>query len=117
VHAEEARVLRYICDHLGISRQEYAQLEMLVQAARGFATGGAGAPSRDRLAEAYQVLGVAREASDAEVKSAYRRLMNQHHPDKLVAKGLPEEMVALATEKTQEIKAAYETVRAARGSR
>ncbi|MFA7388435.1 MAG: co-chaperone DjlA, partial [Thiohalobacteraceae bacterium] len=44
-----------------------------------------------------------------------RRLMNQHHPDKLVAKGLPEEMVSLATEKTQEIKAAYETIKAARG--
>jgi DnaJ like chaperone protein len=61
------------------------------------------------------VLGVAAGATDAEVKTAYRRLMNQHHPDKLVAKGLPEEMVALATEKTQEIKAAYDTVKAARG--
>ncbi|MBI5041164.1 MAG: co-chaperone DjlA [Gammaproteobacteria bacterium] len=118
VHAEEARVLRHICDRLGISQQEFTQLEALVQAARGFAQGGAPTPaSRDRLAEAYRVLGVAREASDAEVKTAYRRLMNQHHPDKLVAKGLPEEMVALATEKTQEIKAAYETIRAARGSR
>ncbi|MBI5463110.1 MAG: co-chaperone DjlA [Gammaproteobacteria bacterium] len=118
VHAEEARVLRHICDRLGIGRQEFAQLETLVQAARGFAPGGAAAPaSRDRLAEAYRVLGVTREASDADVKTAYRRLMNQHHPDKLVAKGLPEEMVALATEKTQEIKAAYETVRAARGGR
>lgn len=118
VHAEEARVLRHICDRLGFSRQEFARIEALVQAARGFAPGGAGGPtSKDRLAEAYQVLGVARAASDAEVKTAYRRLMNQHHPDKLVAKGLPEEMVALATGKTQEIKAAYETIRAARGSR
>jgi DnaJ like chaperone protein len=122
VHAEERRVLQYICQRLGISRQEFAHLEALVRAARTFAGAGAqggrwrgAAPSRDRTAEAYEVLGVKRDASDAEVKTAYRRLMNQHHPDKLVAKGLPEEMVALATEKTQEIKAAYETVKAARG--
>jgi DnaJ like chaperone protein len=42
--------------------------------------------------------------------------MNRHHPDKLVAKGLPDEMISMATEKTQEIKAAYETVRSARTS-
>ena len=40
--------------------------------------------------------------------------MNQHHPDKLVAKGLPEEMMKLATEKTQEIKKAYDLVRDSR---
>ena len=37
--------------------------------------------------------------------------MNQHHPDKLVAKGLPEEMIDLATRKTQDIKAAYELIK------
>lgn len=122
LHAEEARVLQHICTRLGFSRQEFAHIEALVKAAREF--GGAGgqagqrpgaAPSYNRLAEAYRVLGVNRDASDAEIKTAYRRLMNQHHPDKLVAKGLPEEMIALATEKTQEIKAAYDTVKAARG--
>ena len=41
--------------------------------------------------------------------------MSQHHPDKLVAKGLPEEMIKLANERTAEIKAAYETIRKARG--
>lgn len=122
LHAEEARVLRHICARLGFSAQEFAHLEALVRAAREFAGAGAqgarpgAAPTRDRLAEAYRVLDVKPDAGDAEIKTAYRRLMNQHHPDKLVAKGLPEEMIALATEKTQEIKAAYETVRAARGS-
>ncbi len=57
---------------------------------------------------------MARSASDAEVKRAYRRLMSQHHPDKLVAKGLPEEMMKLATERTQEIRRAYERVMEAR---
>ncbi len=114
VHEEEARVLRHICDRLGFSRGEFAQIEAMVRAARGFAAGGHAPAAQDQLTAAYQLLGVAREASDAEIKTAYRRLMNQHHPDKLVAKGLPEEMIALATEKTQEIKAAYDVVRASR---
>ncbi|MBD3669355.1 MAG: DnaJ domain-containing protein [Gammaproteobacteria bacterium] len=50
------------------------------------------------------------DPDDFEVKKAYRRQMNQHHPDKLVSRGMPEEMVNLATEKTQEIKAAYELI-------
>ena len=39
------------------------------------------------LEDAYAVLGVRSDASDAEVKKAYRRHMSQHHPDKLVSKG------------------------------
>jgi DnaJ like chaperone protein len=72
--------------------------------------GGRATESVDTLSKAYGLLGVEQSASDAEVKRAYRRLMSQHHPDKLVAKGLPEEMMALATEKTQEISAAYELI-------
>lgn len=121
LHEAEAQVLQYICSQLGISKMEFAHLEALVRNAQEFTGAGAQGqrssrpPSRDRLADAYQVLGVDASATDAEVKTAYRRLMNQHHPDKLVAKGLPEEMIALATEKTQEIKAAYDTVKGARG--
>ncbi|MBA4503141.1 co-chaperone DjlA [Marinobacterium marinum] len=76
-----------------------------------------GGSQPELLADAYGVLGVAPEASDAEVKKAWRRLMSQHHPDKLIAKGLPEDMVQLAKEKTQEIQAAYDRVKAARGMR
>jgi hypothetical protein len=49
------------------------------------------------------------EASDAEVKLAYRRLMNQHHPDKLRARGMPESMIPIAEAKTREIRAAWDT--------
>ncbi len=124
LHEAERRILLRICDALGVSRHQFAQLEAMFRAARHFAGGGTGyrevprrEPSRDQLQEAYAVLGVSASASDDEVKRAYKRLMNQHHPDKLVAKGLPEEMVRLATEKSQEIRAAYDLVRQQRGDR
>jgi len=121
MQADEQRVLRRISEHLGFSLHQFQQLEAMVRAQRAFHAGGdryqPAQPRRDLLAEAYAVLGIAASASDDEVKKAYRRLMNQHHPDKLVAKGMPEEMIKLATEKTQEIKAAYETIKKARGSK
>lgn len=117
MHAAEAEVMRRVCAKLGVPDAEFSNLDAIVRAAREF-TGQAGTGSRPspatRVRHAYEVLGVSAEATDAEVKKAYRRLMNRHHPDKLVSKGLPEEMIDLATEKTQEIKAAYETVKEAR---
>ena len=59
--------------------------------------------------------GISEQASPAEIKKAYRKQMSQHHPDKLLAKGLPEEMIKIATEKTQNIKAAYDRICAAKG--
>jgi len=70
--------------------------------------------SQVSIEEAYKVLGVSSDVDDAQLKKAYRRLMSQHHPDKLVAKGLPPEMMQLAKEKTQEIQAAYDRVKTAR---
>lgn len=118
MHPDERRLLLHICDRLHIPRHQFEQLEEMVRAQRFFHEGGAarGAPRKDIIKEAYAALGVSESASDAEVKKAYRRLMNQHHPDKLVSKGLPEEMIKIANEKTYEIRAAYETIRKARGS-
>lgn len=118
VHAEERKILEHVCRRLGMSKHELQQLESLVQAGRHYRE-SAGAPPKARISleDAYGALGASKNSSDAEVKKAYRRLMSQHHPDKLVAKGLPEEMMRLAKEKTQEIKAAYERVKEARGLR
>ena len=80
----------------------------------GICSAGAASSSRS-LADAYAALGVAESASDAEVKKAWRRLMSQYHPDKLIAEGMPEDMVKMATERTQEIQSAWEQVRKARG--
>jgi DnaJ like chaperone protein len=72
------------------------------------------AAAKTSLDDAYHLLGVDKSVSDADLKKTYRRLMSQHHPDKLVAKGLPEQMIRDATEKTQQIKAAYELIRKSR---
>ncbi len=75
------------------------------------------AQARGRLAECYAELEVDAGISDPEVTKAYRRQMSRHHPDKLVANGLPESMAQMAKEKTQRIQEAYEAIRAARGMR
>jgi DnaJ like chaperone protein len=67
------------------------------------------------LEHAYQVLGLKNDASPAEIKLAYRRLLKQHHPDKLAASNASAADMKRATEKTREITAAYERVREARG--
>ena len=119
----EDRLLLHICRRLGVSEFDYRRLERMLQAELGLGrrAGGAGsrkarAPARPSLQDAYQVLGVEPAATDGEVKRAYRRLLSQHHPDKLVSKGLPEEMMKMATQKTHEIRKAYERIREARGS-
>ena len=65
----------------------------------------------DKLRDAYRILGIS-ESSDAKaVKKAYRKLMNEHHPDKLMSKGLPRQALEIAKRKAQDIQAAYELVK------
>lgn len=116
----ERQTMEKLARYVGISAAELRQLEMLIVAAYRRNTSGAGRvqqPHASSLADAYSVLGVERGASESEIKKAYRRLMNQHHPDKLAAKGLPGDMRELAEQKTREIRAAYDQVREARGMR
>lgn len=113
----EERLLLYVCRQLGIPEFLFRRLEKRVQAEL-HAAGGHGAAQQSHdiaLDDAYAILNLDAVASDAEVKKAYRRLTSQHHPDKLVAKGLPEEMMKLAAQKTHEIRQAYERIKAARG--
>ena len=63
----------------------------------------------------YSILGLNQSASSNDIKKAYRRLMSENHPDKLIAKGVPDEMIKIATERSQEISNAYEVIRNARG--
>ena len=107
--AVEESLLLHICARLNISEFVFRRLEQMIQAEQHYAGAGRQAPSepeRFSLEDAYAMLNIDADATDKQVKQAYRRLMSQHHPDKLVAKGLPEEMMKLATQKTYEIRKA-----------
>jgi len=111
----ERDILVSICKQLGFSELALDKIIQMLQAQQHYKAGGsAGAPRYKTIEDAYQVLGVKSNATDGEVKKAYRKLMSQHHPDKLVSRGLPEEMLKIATEKTQEIKAAYDQIKQSR---
>ncbi len=100
---------------LHVGRVELAQIEALARAQEF--SGARQRNTGEDLDRAYQVLGVESAASDQEIKTAYRRLMNQHHPDKLVARGLPDSMAGVAEQKTHEIRAAYERIKSHRALR
>ncbi len=114
----EHQLLLHISEHLGILHSEYRYIEDRVRVTMNI-------PNNKEVSEythsvksindAYTYLGIKKDASDRDVKKAYRRLLSQHHPDKLVSKGLPEEMMKLATQKTHEIIQAYEVICIARG--
>ncbi len=120
--AEELKVIETICHHLAFTPIEMRAVVERIRAAQAFNQHAgdwdrvSGQSQQSLLEEAYGVLGVSPSATDAEVKKAWRKLMSHHHPDKLVSKGLPEEMLQLAKEKTQEIQSAYDRIRKARDS-
>jgi DnaJ like chaperone protein len=111
LHAQERRTLELIASKLGISKARLDAVLARVSGQAGFESADEG---RSKLAAAYALLAIDSTASMDEVKRAYRRQMSQHHPDKLVAKGLPEEMIDIATRKTQDIKSAYDLIRKTR---
>lgn len=116
LHAGERDALLHIGAELGYPPEAVTDLLRMASAQEQFHQHPGAASDSPTLEHAYAALGVPADATDAEVKKAYRKLMSQHHPDKLSARGVPEDVLRLATEKSQEIQAAYELVRTSRGS-
>ena len=115
VSSPERQILYQIGGSFRVSRIQIDRLVEMVIAQRSFHQGGYSGSARNRsgptIEQAYKVLGISADANKAATKRAYRKLMSQHHPDKLVAKGMPEEMIKVATQKSQEIQAAYEMIK------
>jgi DnaJ like chaperone protein len=107
---KEHEALKYIAQKLHFS---LAELENLIQQ---FAVIN-NQNNKLTIDDAYVILDANKDLTDKELKRLYRRLLAQHHPDKLVAKGLPEEMMNIAKEKTQEIIQAYSLIKKQRGMR
>ncbi len=124
-HSEEKIALKLVAEHLGYSAHDLHAIMTRVQAAYAWEHVDSGYDQRDsyqssqqapanEIEYAYSILGVSSDATNAVIKKSYRRLMSQYHPDKLVSKGLPEEMMVLAKKKAQEITRAYNTIKKSR---
>ena len=108
IDSAEEQLLVEIARQLGYSQAEFQAIMGMVLNQSHF--GGGQATSASSLDDAYKALGVAKESTDQEVKKAYRKLISQYHPDKLIGQGLPEDMIAVATEQAKEVQLAYDLI-------
>ena len=114
---EERALMWKICVELDIGRVEFAQLEAMIRAQKGFKRSPAGDADAARVRHAYAALGVSPEATNDEVKKAYRRLMSRNHPDKLSGSDPDKTVIAEAERRTREVRGAYEMLKARRSIR
>lgn len=107
-HSEET-MLHQIAAHLHFSAQ--ALNSMFEQ----FASYHRHSVKESSIAQAYTLLGINSDATDDDVKKAYRALVRIHHPDIIKAQGASDEYLRASTEKVQDINAAYEMIKKSRG--
>ena len=101
VHPAELEYLENVAKIFGFSATEYESLK-----AQYLDTDEA---------DPYTVLNIERDATDSDVKKAYHKLIKEHHPDRLMAEGLPEEFIDIANEKLATINTAYDRIAKDRG--
>ena len=101
VHDDELTYLASVAAIFGFTEADFARIR----------EGNMGPDSADP----YTILGVGHDLDDDAIKSAYRKLVRENHPDTLIAQGMPEEFVEVANEKLATINAAYDKICAARG--
>jgi len=112
IHSDEEIMLKDFARHFGYDQAAFKQMLDMVLNQSHFASGQT--PTASRLDDAYKALGVSKESSDHEIKRAYRKLMSQYHPDKLMGQGVPEDMIAVATEQAKEVQVAYDLITTSR---
>jgi DnaJ like chaperone protein len=114
VHPAEQAMLLRVARGLGLGERDLAQLEALLRGAARSGSAADGVSPQQRLTDAYTALGVTADASDGEIKAAYRKMMSENHPDKVASKGLPESMRSVAEARSREINAAYDLLKKTR---
>lgn len=112
IHSAEEIMLNDVARHFGYDQAAFKQILDMVLNQSHFASGQT--PTASRLDDAYKALGVSKESSDHEIKRAYRKLISQYHPDKLMGQGVPEDMIAVATEQAKEVQVAYDLITTSR---
>jgi len=112
--AEEA-LLKNIADTLGFDAAAFRQImESVISQSHFSGANGQRQASPSMLEDAYKALGVTKDNTDKEIKRAYRKLMSQYHPDKLMGQGLSKDMIEVGTKKAQEIQVAYDMIQESR---
>jgi DnaJ like chaperone protein len=114
--AEQAILMRS-CTVLHIPANVFSAMLRARQSGGGSTYGGRqqAMPQGQSLQQSYASLGIKAEASSQEIKRAYRKLVSQYHPDKLISQGLPEEMMEMSKKRVREINAAYDKIKTSRG--
>ena len=100
IHESEVSYLRRVSDIFGFDDLAFDRLRAIYVGDQG--------------ADPYSVLGVDATASDPEIRTAYRRLIREHHPDRLIAQGLPDELVSAATDRMAALNTAWDRIKKAR---
>jgi DnaJ like chaperone protein len=139
IDKQEMQVLENIAKHLGFRRNELLYFISVYEAELRFRHAGTHSSNSSRrrtnggfngrrqqqyqrqaytesqsLDDAYRILGIDKSTDAKQIKRAYRKLMSEHHPDKLISKGLPKQAMELAKTKAQDIQAAYEMIKSKR---
>lgn len=104
-HPAERRFLRQVAEIFGLGDRDFHRIEATFTPL-----------DADDESNPYEILGVTEEAGDAEIKAAYRNLVQENHPDKLIAQGLPEDFIEVADRKVAEINAAYDRIKKERAA-
>jgi DnaJ like chaperone protein len=114
---EERAGIWTVCSEFDIGRVDLAQLEAMIRAQKGFKRSPAGDADAARVRGAYRALGMSPDASNEDIKKAYRRLMNKNHPDKISGSNPAPDIIAEAERRTREVRVAYEMLKARRSIR
>ena len=119
LHPEEDRLMREAAATFGFRPGAYESLKMRYGAGTGPGSSGYGpsgaASGSQSLKSAYAALGIPENATESEIRKAYRKKASEYHPDKIAAKGLPKDFTELANKKFQEIQEAWDSIRKTRG--
>ena len=100
VHENELVYLETVAEIFGISESRFRQIKV-----RHLQDSG----------DPYEVLGISGDASNQDIKSHYRKLVAENHPDRLMARGVPEEFIKLANDRLAAINGAWAEIRTERG--
>ena len=99
IHPKEMQFVKNVSKIFGFSQTQFFRLQSLYVS-----------EDNGELTDPYEVLGIKKDASDIDVKKTYRKLIQDYHPDKLMAHGVPKEFIDLANAKMAAINGAYDKI-------